>query len=105
MLASVPASLPGHAPRGTRLGSGSRRSKPEGLTPFMATGLPSQPAGTYLSVPSCHPTFSALVPHHSSPVHYVDLFCFSPSTGAQQVPINNFKWSPIFPEPQAIMEI
>lgn len=35
--------------------------------------------------------------HRSSPIHYPNPFCFSPSADLQRVPINNFKRSPNFP--------
>lgn len=69
--------------------------------------VPSQPCLVVpcQSVTSCCPALPALLSHHSSPVHYLDLYCVSPSTDLQQVPINNFKRSPIFCKLQAIMEI
>lgn len=119
--------LPASVPAGSRsswdlLGSGSRPSKPEHLTIFRIP-TSAAPTGRSLDSPGRTPCSQPAVapsslsrqplphlpcpsaPHCSSPVHYLDLFCFSPSTDLQQVPINNFKRSPIFPEPQTIMEI
>lgn len=83
--------------------SHSTATRSPGRTPCSRPALPVAPCQ---SVTSCCPTFPAPPPHdHSSPVRYLDIYCFSPSTDLQWVPINNFKRSPVFFKLRAIMEI
>lgn len=70
------------------------------LGPSDGTPCPQPALALRQPVASPHPTFPAPLPIAAAPLSIPTPFCFSLSTDLQQVPINNFKWSPIFLRPR-----
>lgn len=66
------------------------------LGPLGRTLCPRAALAPRQPVSSPRPTFPAPLPIAAAPLSIPTPFCFSPSTDLQQVPINNFKQSPIF---------